>query len=230
MLIVDNSNFWYGLQRRWKVVPDQIKVEVLWSLWGAETKGFVAGSLMCDVARDARYIEKWSKLGLQTCFAPISRKEYFVDDMLHAQILAYICQPATQPKVLHLFTGDGNANHQRTTFPGVVTVALRQGIPCHVWSWKDSRHQAWSQLKITFPDLLTICDVDLYVDKFLYFGDIAKGQTEEERMHLVCMHDCLLTEAYAARAIPWCLRCNKIIFRGQTLGRRPPYFCKCRNR
>jgi hypothetical protein len=69
---------------------------------------------------------------------------------------------------LILITGDGNENDNRTSFPGMVTIAIDYGWTVEIWGWKECFSGKFSQIQQKYPDKFTINYLDTYRSKITF--------------------------------------------------------------
>ena len=81
--------------------------------------------------------------------ARVDGKEQAVDDILHASMMDTILKFSETPhrRTIVLVTGDGNRNHERTTFPDVLEQALRKGFKVELWCWQNSASSVYTRFK-----------------------------------------------------------------------------------
>ena len=86
--------------------------------------------------------------------------------MLHSQMLALVLENQSKQKYVQqhliLVTGDGNANEGRTSFPDVVSTALRNGWTVDLWAWRASISRKFKEIQENNPSRMKINYLDQY--------------------------------------------------------------------
>ena len=102
--------------------------------------------------------------------------QQMVDDVIHAQAMAALCKNFGKGRLsqtLVLLTGDGNGNHGRTTFPGIVAEAMKHNAQreangneplwsVEIISWERALSDSMKALRDAYPDYISIRLLDLY--------------------------------------------------------------------
>jgi hypothetical protein len=92
--------------------------------------------------------------------------------MLHSQIQNLILTnrhrlQSVQQKLI-LLSGDGNDNNGRTSFPGVVSIALEHGWLVEIWAWKASLSTKYLDLQRKYPLQMKIKHLDIFRNKITF--------------------------------------------------------------
>ncbi|CAF1332198.1 unnamed protein product [Adineta steineri] len=115
----------------------------------------------------------------------ISNKEVCLDDMLHSKIQNLILKNKSCSKNgkqhLILVTGDGNANGNRTSFPDIVSLALKYQWTVDLWSWKDSLSLKFVDIQEKHSSNMKINHLDTYRTKITFKQKQKHHQQNQEQ-------------------------------------------------
>lgn len=153
-IFVDHSNVTRGAARSGKkIIPAQLVEHV--ERGRDVQERMVVGSRESEGARP-----EWERLGYTVAADPRRGKEVFVDEALHSQLMRTASRCFAPPHVIVLVTGDGNANHGRTSFPECVEAALKHDWQVELYAWRKSTNRVYWQMAEEYNEHFTLHFLD----------------------------------------------------------------------
>lgn len=120
-----------------------------------------------------------------------SGAEKYVHDSLHNATMNDMAEHwrthGAAPGVLVLATGSGSLSG-KTSYPELVEVVVNRGWKVELWSFRQSRNQSFSALKRSFPDSITLIDLDEYVDDIVLARPDMSSSVTEQRPSRTVLH------------------------------------------
>ncbi|CAF1388249.1 unnamed protein product [Adineta steineri] len=194
-IVVDNSNLFISAQLgqgkngeqdpsiRVKVADVVAVIEENTKVDNIKTR-IVGGSIPIP---NERVWAEWKKCQYECLLGErsISNKEVSLDDMLHSKIQNLILKNKSRSKNgkqhLILVTGDGNANGNRTSFPDIVSLALKYQWTVDLWSWKDSLSGKFDDIQEEHSSNMKINHLDTYRTKITFKQKQKQKQEQQDQ-------------------------------------------------